>query len=91
MPDGTSGCTGRVTHYDLNKDKGTIDPQIGAGTTPRGMVDGNFRRAVEAAIDDSRDKWDELRAALVAKYGSHDGRLMICALTNEADYAANCK
>ncbi len=49
LPDGVSGCAGRVTHFALNKDKGTIDPQIGAGTTSRGMVGGNFKRAVEAA------------------------------------------
>lgn len=90
LPDGTSGCPGRVTHYVLNKDKGDIDPQIGAGTTDRGKINGNFARAVEAAIDDTRDKWAQLRAALVTRYGAHDGGLMICALVSEASYARQC-
>src|SRR5436305_1644513 len=51
-----TGCPGHVKHEALNKDMGTIDPAIGAGTTPRGRTGDNFKRAVEAAIDDTRDK-----------------------------------
>jgi hypothetical protein len=79
----SSGCPGHIKHEDLNKDKGTIDPQIGAGTTGRGRVNDNFKHAVEAAIDDSRDKWAILRERLVATYGQQKGGLMICALTHD--------
>lgn len=81
--DGTGGCAKRATHYVLNKDKGQIDPTLGAGTTPRGMINGNFAHAVEAAIADTRAKWDYLRSRLIAVYGKHDGALMICALTHD--------
>ena len=47
------------------------------------MVNDNFRHAVEAAIDDTRDKWAMLRERLVARYGQQDGNLMICALAQD--------
>lgn len=84
------GCPQHVKHYYLNKDTGQIDPTIGAGKTPRGMIDGNFRYAVSAAIDDTRDKWAILRERLVAKYGSERGSMMICALTHD-DPAKTCR
>jgi hypothetical protein len=77
------GCSGHVKHEDLNKDKGTIDPSIGVGTTGRGKVGSNFRLAVEAAIGDTRDKWATLRERLNATYGPTKARLMTCALTHD--------
>jgi len=82
-PNGVAGCQGRVTHYVLNKDKGQIDPQFSPGTTPRGQINDNFRHAVEAAIDDTRDKWATLRERIVQKYGPQDGNLIICGLTHD--------
>ena len=83
----TSNCNDgggvRVKHATLNKDRGTIDPTIGQARTDRGRVQDNFRRAVEAAIADSRDKWATLQERLIAKYGQRDGGLMICALTRD--------
>jgi len=76
-------CAVRVKHAVLNKDTGAIDPAIGAGTTPRGKTDGNFRRAVEAAIADSRDKWALLRERLRARYGARDGARMACAISHD--------
>lgn len=73
----------RVKHLALNKDKGTIDPQIGGGTTDRGKIKDNFRNAVEAAIADSKDKWATLRERLTATYGPERARTMICALTRD--------
>lgn len=70
----------RVIHANLSKDTGPIDPEIGQGTTPRGAVEGNFRRAVEAAIADSRDKWRLLEERLVARYGAVRGARIACAL-----------
>lgn len=83
------GCPGHVKHEDLNKDKGRIDPAIGAGTTNRGKVDGNFASAVQAAIADTRDKWATLRERLVATYGPVRGARMICAITHD-DPARTC-
>lgn len=73
-------CEGRVMHASLNKDTGVIDPRPGAGTSPRGRINGNFARAVEAATLDTRDKWDLLRERLVATYGVRRGALMACAI-----------
>ena len=73
----------RVKHLALNKDKGTIDPEIGAGTTDRGKINDNFRHAVEAAIDDTRDKWATLKERLAATYGAERAAKMICALTRD--------
>ncbi|HEY0281456.1 MAG TPA: hypothetical protein VGC27_02405, partial [Rhizomicrobium sp.] len=71
-------------------DKGQIDPTLGAGTTPRGIVDTNFAHAVTAAIADTRNKWAFLRSQLIARYGTRDGNLMICALTHD-NAAKDCK
>ncbi len=83
------GCSGHVKHEDLNKDKGQIDPTIGAGTTNRGKVNDNFAHAVQAAIADTRDKWATLRERLVATYGAARGSRMICAITHD-DPARTC-
>jgi hypothetical protein len=83
------GCAGHVKHEDLNKDKGQIDPTLGAGTTSRGAVDDNFAHAVQAAIDDTRDKWATLRERLLAAYGTTRGSRMICAITHD-DPATTC-
>jgi hypothetical protein len=89
-PNGTSGCPNQVTHSSLNKDKGTIDPSVGAGTTPRGKVAYNFSNAVNAAIADTRGKWIFLQNKLLQRYGDRDGRLMICALVNGSNYSSMC-
>ncbi len=73
----------RVRHGDVNKDTGTIDPEIGIGTTKRGAMNDNFRHAVEAAIVDSADKWATYRELLIATYGAERGNKMVCALTSD--------
>lgn len=73
----------RVKHLALNKDKGRIDPAIGAGATDRGRVGDNFQRAVEAAVADSKDKWETLKEQLILTYGPSRGVRMICALTRD--------
>jgi hypothetical protein len=78
-PEATA-CKGRVMHAALHKDTGVIDPRPGAGTSPRGAINGNFARAVEAARLDTRDKWDLLRERLVSAYGVRRGGLMACAI-----------
>ncbi len=89
-PDGQRGCPNRATHYYLNKDKGQIDPTLGAGTTPRGQINNNFANAVTLAILDTQDKWAYLQAQLIAVHGKGDGNLMICALTHD-DAKKDCK
>ena len=78
------GPGGRVKHAALNKDEGVIDPAVGAGATQRGMVQDNFRRAVEAAIADSRDKWALFRERLVSAYGPTKGARMACVIRSDS-------
>jgi rubrerythrin len=73
----------RAKRLYLNKDMGTIDPQIGKGTTPRGLVADNFAHAVEAAIDDTRDKWATLEEQLAATYGDQQGARVACVITHD--------
>ncbi len=80
---GPSDKIHRVKHEFVNKDKGDIDPQFGNTGTPRGSINGNFKRAVEAAIVDTRDKWATLSERLIAEYGKTRGAKMICALTRD--------
>jgi len=80
------GPDGRVKHAAINKDTGAIgvaSGAIGAGTTPRGQVDGNFRRAVEAARDETRRQWKILQALLTEEYGEAAGATIACALFND--------
>jgi hypothetical protein len=83
-------CNGKTKHAYLNKDKGTIDPDIGAGTTDRAKGNNNFARAAKAAILDTRDKWAVLQQRLKAHYGEPMGSLMICALSHD-DPATTCQ
>ena len=92
--DGDPGQAGdlgaRVKHEWLNKDKGTIDPwPPGAGTTVRGAADNNFENAVEAAVEDTIEKWQFLQDELDAYYGPVDGARMACTLASD-DPVANC-
>ncbi|MFG2606538.1 CinY protein [Streptomyces sp. NPDC048514] len=80
------GCGDRVTHETINKDTGTIDPVTGATsnpTTPRGKVAGNFARAVQTAVQDTRAQWKSFRDALAATYGPQQGTLLACAVTHD--------
>jgi hypothetical protein len=80
----------RVKHMMVNKDEGTIDPIVGDGTTRRGSHDDNFAHAVDAAIDDTRDKWLTFRQRLTQQYGSKTGTLMACALSHD-DPMEDCR
>ena len=64
-------------------------PPDPAGFTPRGAVELNFRRAVGAAIEDTRGQWGLLRERLLATYGPERGARIICALTHD-DAARDC-
>ncbi|MFE0044919.1 CinY protein [Streptomyces albireticuli] len=80
------GCGKRVQHADLNKDTGTIDPATGATsgpTTPRGRTGGNFDRAVQGAVADTRRQWTDFRAALTDRYGKERGERIACVLTHD--------
>lgn len=73
----------RVRHLHLNKDLGAIGDGPAVGTTERGASQGNFKRAVEAAVADAADKWATLRELLVARYGAERAGMMVCALTRD--------
>lgn len=71
-------CEGRVRHAALNKDEGPIGDAgaTGAGDTSRGAINGNFERAVSAAIDDTRDKWMFFEERVRARYGTRAAHIL---------------
>lgn len=76
----------RVRHKALNKDHGPTDPasqRVVAGTTPRGKINQNFQRAVDAAISDARDNWLYFQQRVKSKYGKVCGKTIICAMLND--------
>lgn len=73
----------RIRHLNVNKDTGVIDPVIADGKTERGRLNGNFKRAIVAAIADSSDKWATYRERLVEEYGTERATIMICVLTHD--------
>ena len=81
--DREGGCDNRIRHGAMNKDTGQIDMEIGQGRTRRGAVNENFRHAVEAAIDDTIDKWAILQERLIETYGQERGAKMICAIAKD--------
>lgn len=92
------GCPWRVRHGALNKDTGVSEIQIPMtgeiivpmGSTPRGKLGANFRNAVQAAIADTRAKFEWFYAQLVKTYGQPKAATMICAITHD-DPAKQCK
>jgi len=84
-------CEGRVRHRALNKDNGRIDVAsgaIGKGESPRGAINGNFERAVKAAIADTRGKWRWFNQAVLAKYGKVRGEAILCGM--RSDHEREC-
>ncbi len=71
-------CHGRTRHADLSKDSrsGPETPPVGA--TPRGAVEGNFPRAIDAATGETARIWTGFHARLVTTYGEARGRAMSC-------------
>ena len=90
---GVGECAQRVTHAALNKDRGLIDPNTGKTTdptTPRGMVEDNFARAVSGEVAETRRQWNDFQSELTDRYGREKGALMICALTHD-DPVNDCR
>lgn len=82
----------RIRHRALSKDVGRIDMRsetVGAGTTERGKINQNFKRAVEAAIADTREKWIYFENTVIEKYGGVRGLAILCAMKN-FDPAQSC-
>jgi hypothetical protein len=79
-------CSARVRHAELSKDTGPIGPEgaTGPGTTERGAVNGNFERAVAAAIADTRDKWAYFEERIRAVYGEEAGARIICVVSSDS-------
>ncbi|KAF2275290.1 uncharacterized protein EI97DRAFT_434507 [Westerdykella ornata] len=85
---GSIDCTGRITHGTLNKDNGIIDAVTGMTSkpgpnTPRSDIPGNFERAVQGAIKDSRRLWRHFREEIRRTYGTERGNIMVCALVRD--------
>jgi hypothetical protein len=85
---------GRIAHFILNKDDGTIkvvpavlfplaSPLTSNPLTRRGQIGHNFELAVDGAIIETRRQWSDFRAELVSRYGPKRGSLIVCALTRD--------
>lgn len=91
LPDsspGSGACEGRITHHDLSKDTGVINldgtfGEVGPNSPRSEAVESNFRLAVGAAIQSSRDVWADLQDEIRRRYGAVSGNLMICALVRD--------
>jgi len=80
----TKGCNYsggmRIKHAFLNKDQ---------PDSPRGAVNGNFERAIAAAVAESKAKWAYFEGRVRAAYPGKRGEVMICAV--KTDRAGSCK
>ncbi|HVN01872.1 MAG TPA: hypothetical protein VMT68_16860 [Caulobacteraceae bacterium] len=88
---GAGGPNPRVQHRNLNKDEGVIDERAGvihAGETPRGRVEGNFQRAVAAAVADTKSKWAFFEARVRQTYGPARAAEVLCLI--RADRPSAC-
>jgi hypothetical protein len=81
----------RVLNKYLAKDTGPIGlGKGGIGTSPRGAINGNFARAVSAAVEDTADKWAYFLERVRSKYGAVRGARIMCALTHDNYDTARC-
>ncbi len=88
---GALTATPRVRHLRLEKDTGPIDPvahRVGTGTTPRGRIDGNFERAVDAAVAETQARWSDFEARIATRYGPDQAPIILCRL--KSDRPAAC-
>lgn len=82
----------RVMSEDLSKDAGPIGSgQGGIGATPRGRINGNFSRAVTAAIEDTADKWAYFQEQVIRKYGQERGNRIICIVKHDGFDPKGCE
>jgi hypothetical protein len=80
-----------VLSENLNKDTGPIGIGMGGvGTTKRGKINGNFGRAVSAAIEDTADKWAYFKEQLQKKFGNKRRAAILCALQRDKFDLATC-
>ena len=80
----------RVMRADLSKDFGPIGRgKGGLGMTPRGAINRNFARAVEAAIEDTVDKWAYFKEQVGKTFGA-DAPKIICVLQSDTGDTAAC-
>ena len=74
----------RVMRQDLAKDTGPIGGATGGiGTSPRGQINGNFARAVAAAVEDTADKWAYFKEQVARKYGQSRATRILCILKQD--------
>lgn len=77
-------ASGRISPRSLSKATGPIGRGTGGrGTTPRGAINGNFSRAVTAAVADTADKWAYFGERLDAVHGADAATRILCALRRD--------
>ena len=80
----------RVLSADLSKDFGPIGRgKGGLGMTPRGAINRNFARAVEAAVEDTVDKWAYFKEQVGKTFGA-DAPKIICTLQSDTGDTTAC-
>jgi hypothetical protein len=74
----------RVRRATLGKDSGPIGRggSTGQGLTARGAINDNFRNAVAAAVEDTRDKVEYFKERVLATYGA-EGEAILCAFAHD--------
>jgi hypothetical protein len=83
--------TGRISMGRLAKSTGPIGRGTGGkGTTPRGAINGNFARAVTAAVQDTSDKWAYFRERVLAVHGRDKGNRILCAMQRDSHDPKAC-
>jgi hypothetical protein len=82
----------RILRDDLAKSRGPIGRGMGGtGTTPRGAINGNFSRAVTAAVEDTADKWAYFRERVLETYGRTKGATIMCILEKDSVDPGACE
>jgi hypothetical protein len=82
----------RILRDDLAKSRGPIGRGTGGtGKTPRGAINGNFSRAVTAAVEDTADKWGYFRERVLETYGRTKGATIMCILEKDSVDPGACE
>ena len=83
-------CKNRVTHSNVAKDNGKINPNNGTATPtdkyPRSLVGDNFQAAVRGARKQAKFTWREVQRAIGDKYGDARGDEIVRAITHDAPW-----
>ena len=88
VPPLVRNCPNRVAHSKLAKDNGLIDPNTGTATPAakyaRANVGTNFQDIVTGARRHTVALWEDLQAAIRARYGDERGSMIIDVIRRDS-------